>query len=51
MLEGLGNMLIEQSLCFKFNASNSQAEYEALIVGIKLPKEMRATNLHVRNNS
>ena len=35
-------MLIEQSLRFAFKASNNQAEYEALIAGILLAKEMGA---------
>jgi len=31
VLEGPGDLLIEQSLRFEFKASNNQAEYEALI--------------------
>jgi len=31
ILEGPGDVLIEQSLRFEFKASNNQAEYEALI--------------------
>ena len=31
VLEGPGDILIEQSLRFEFKASNNQAEYEALI--------------------
>ena len=33
-------MLIEQDLRFTFKASNNQAEYEALIAGMLLAKEM-----------
>ena len=40
ILEGPNGVLIEQSLRFAFKASNNQAEYEALIVGILLAKEM-----------
>ncbi|MCI51251.1 gag-pol polyprotein, partial [Trifolium medium] len=40
VLEGPDGVLIEQSLRFAFKASNNQAEYEALIAGMKLAKEM-----------
>ena len=40
ILEGPNDVLIEQSLRFAFKASNNQAEYEALIAGILLAKEM-----------
>ncbi|MCI67194.1 gag-pol polyprotein, partial [Trifolium medium] len=36
VLEGPDGVLIEQSLRFAFKASNNQAEYEALIAGMKL---------------
>ena len=42
ILEGPNGVLIEQSLRFAFKASNNQAEYEALIAGIFLAKEMGA---------
>jgi len=42
ILEGPDGVLIEQSLRFAFKASNNQAEYEALIAGILLAKEMGA---------
>ena len=42
ILEGPNGVLIEQSLRFAFKASNNQAEYEALIAGILLAKEMGA---------
>lgn len=45
VLEGPEGILIEQSLRFEFKASNNQAEYEALIVGMRLAKEMGATTL------
>jgi len=51
ILEGPNGVLIEQSLRFAFNASNNQAEYEALIVGILLAKEMRAKVLMAKSNS
>jgi len=40
VLEGLEGVLIEQSLRFAFKACNNQAEYEALIVGMLLVKEI-----------
>ena len=45
MLEGPDSILIEQALRFAFKASNNQAEYEALIAGMLLAKEMGAHNL------
>ncbi|RDX79747.1 hypothetical protein CR513_39788, partial [Mucuna pruriens] len=36
ILEGLEGVLIEQSLHFDFKASNNQAEYEALLAGMRL---------------
>ncbi|XP_068476954.1 uncharacterized protein [Phaseolus vulgaris] len=48
VLEGPNGVLIEQALRFAFKASNNQAEYEALIAGILLAKEMGAQNLLVK---
>jgi len=45
ILEGPNGVMIEQALCFAFKASNSQAEYEALIAGMLLAKEMGAQSL------
>jgi len=44
-------VLIEQSLRFAFIASNNQAEYEALIAGILLAKEMGAKVLMGKSDS
>nr|KYP55588.1 Retrovirus-related Pol polyprotein from transposon opus [Cajanus cajan] len=49
VLEGPGGILLEQSLHFEFRASNNQAEYEALLAGMALAKEMGATNLSARS--
>lgn len=38
------------SLCFH-QASNNQAEYEVLIAGMKLTKEVRVTHLLVQTDS
>ena len=40
VLKGPNGLLIEQSLKFAFRASNNQAQYEALIAGMLLAKEM-----------
>jgi len=51
VLEGPEGVLIEQSLRFAFKASNNQAEYEALIAGMLLAKEMGITRLLVKSDS
>ncbi|XP_068504586.1 uncharacterized protein [Phaseolus vulgaris] len=51
VLEGPDGVLIEQALRFPFKASNNQAEYEALIAGMLLAKEMGARNLLVKSDS
>jgi len=51
ILEGLNGVLIEQALCFAFKASNNQAEYEALISGMLLAKEMGAQSLLAKSDS
>jgi len=43
--------LIEQALRFAFKASNNQAEYEALIAGMLLAKEMGAQSLLAKSDS
>nr|XP_025662042.1 uncharacterized protein LOC112757703 [Arachis hypogaea] len=44
LLESSDGIILEHSLRFSFKANNNQAEYEALIAGLRL-----ATNLHVDN--
>ncbi|GAU31015.1 hypothetical protein TSUD_393000 [Trifolium subterraneum] len=51
VLEGPNGVLIEQSLRFAFKASNNQAEYEALIAGMKLAKEMEVLDLKAKSDS
>jgi len=51
VLEGPNGVLIEQALHFAFKASNNQAEYESLIAGMLLAKEMGAHNLLVKSDS
>ena len=51
VLEGPNGVLIEQALRFAFKANNNQAEYEALIAGMLLAKEMGAQSLLVKSDS
>jgi len=51
ILEGPNGFLIEQALRFAFKASNNQVEYEALLVGMLLAKEMGAQSLLVKSDS
>jgi len=51
ILEGPNGLLIEQNLRFAFKASNNQAEYEALIAGMLLAKEMGARSLLAKSDS
>ena len=44
-------VLIEQALRFAFRASNNQVEYEALIAGMLLAKEMGAQSLLAKSDS
>ena len=51
ILEGPNGVLIEQSLRFAFKASNNQVEYDALIAGILLAKDMGARVLMAKSDS
>jgi len=51
ILEGPNGLLIEQTLRFAFKASNNQVEYEALIAGMLLAKEMGARSLLAKSDS
>jgi len=51
ILEGPNRVLIEQALRFAFKASNNQAEYESLIAGMLLAKEMGAQSLLAKSDS
>ncbi|CAJ2642757.1 uncharacterized protein LOC123899916 [Trifolium pratense] len=51
VLEGPDGVLVEQSLRFAFRTSNNQAEYEALIAGMKLAKEMEVRRLKAKSDS
>nr|KYP38827.1 Retrovirus-related Pol polyprotein from transposon 17.6 [Cajanus cajan] len=51
ILEGPGTIIIEQSLQFGFKASNNQAEYEALLAGLRLAAELDITKLQCFSDS
>nr|XP_025682208.1 uncharacterized protein LOC112783462 [Arachis hypogaea] len=47
LLENTEGVVIEHSLRFSFKASNNQAEYEALVAGLRLAIELHIDNLQV----
>jgi len=51
VFEGPNGVLIEQALRFAFKASNNQNDYEALIAGMLLAKEMGAQSLVAKSDS
>jgi len=51
ILDGLSGLLIEQALRFSFKAHNNQDEYEALITGMSLAKELGSRSLLVKSDS
>ncbi|XP_020225036.1 uncharacterized protein LOC109806916 [Cajanus cajan] len=51
ILEGPKGITLEQSLRFRFKASNNQAEYEALLAGLRLAEDMGASRTKCRTDS
>ncbi|XP_017428795.1 uncharacterized protein LOC108336859 [Vigna angularis] len=51
VLEGLNGLLVEQSILFRFEISNNQADYEAVIAGLELAKDLGATSVECRTYS
>jgi len=51
VLEGLGGILVEQSLRFNFKTSNNQAEYEAIIAGLNLARDVGARKVLCKTDS
>lgn len=51
ILEGLGEIAVEQSIRFEFETSNNQAEYEAQIAGLRLPKYLGVRSLKCQTDS
>ena len=48
ILEGLEDIVIENSLCLNFQMTKNQVEYEALIVRLKLAKDLGVKSLVVK---
>nr|KYP44282.1 Transposon Ty3-I Gag-Pol polyprotein [Cajanus cajan] len=51
ILEGPKGITLEQSLRFRFKASNNQAEYEALLAGLRLAEDMGASSIKCLTDS
>ncbi|XP_068461658.1 uncharacterized protein [Phaseolus vulgaris] len=51
VLEGPDNFQIEMALRFEFRTSNNQAEYEALITGLLLARDMGVENVICKSDS
>nr|KYP51935.1 Retrovirus-related Pol polyprotein from transposon 297 family [Cajanus cajan] len=51
ILEGPGRVVIEQSLRFGFKTSNNQAEYEALLAGLRLAYDLGITTVQCFSDS
>jgi len=51
VLEGPNHILIEKSLHFAFKTSNNQAEYEAILVGLSLAREIGVKTLIWKTDS
>jgi len=51
VLEGPGDLLLEQALHFGFKATNNQGEYEALLVGLNLAYDMGAREVVCKSDS
>jgi len=51
VLKGPEGLLVEQSLRFRFKTSNNQVEYEALIAGLELARDMGAGDVMCRSDS
>lgn len=51
VLEGSWGLVLEESLYFNLQANNNQVEYEAVIVYLKLAKEVWVSHLLVHIDS
>ena len=49
-MEGPNGLSIKHSIRFNFKASNNQAEYEALIVGLRLAKDLGIQRIAAKSN-
>jgi len=51
VLEGPGDLTVQQSLKFGFKTSNNGAEYKALLAGLDLERDMGAEHQVCNNDS
>jgi len=51
ILEGPGQVVVKQSIRFEFETSNNQAEYEALIAGLRLTRNLGVKSLKCQTDS
>lgn len=51
VLEGPDDIVVEQTLIFRFKVSNNQAEYEALIAGLELARDLGLEFLQCKTDS
>nr|KYP54649.1 Retrovirus-related Pol polyprotein from transposon 297 family [Cajanus cajan] len=51
ILEGPNRITVEQSLKFGFKATNNQAEYEALLAGLRLARDLGARRVSCNSDS
>nr|KYP74527.1 Transposon Ty3-I Gag-Pol polyprotein [Cajanus cajan] len=51
ILEGPNQITVEQSLKFGFKATNNQAEYEALLAGLRLARDLGARRVSCNSDS
>lgn len=51
VLEGPDNVIVEQAISFNFQLSNNQAEYEALIAGLILARELEVDRIECKMDS
>ncbi|XP_047171035.1 uncharacterized protein LOC124839305 [Vigna umbellata] len=51
VLEGPDDFVVEQTIVFRLKISNNQAEYEAVIAGLELAKDLGAVSVKCRTDS
>ncbi|XP_047180352.1 uncharacterized protein LOC124847013 [Vigna umbellata] len=51
VLEGPDGFMVEQAIVFRFKISNNQAEYEAVLAGLELAKDLGAVSVKCRTDS
>ncbi|XP_052728231.1 uncharacterized protein LOC108329042 isoform X1 [Vigna angularis] len=51
VLEGPDDFVVEQAIIFRFKISNNQAEYEVVLAGLELAKDLGAVSIKCRTDS